>query len=461
MLRTISFLRRRPSLSLMALAGLIVLAGLARVPLFPLVAYMAPEPQPFSDSAVWESWSRDLYYGGLGNLSDIKPETYVGFHYILWAVAHIYALFSPDYELGTKTLLYLIKVPEVIADLALIPVIFVATRMAARLLPEGLAAARTWTPVRALERRGMPAEDTVGLAGAAVFAFSPAVMYDSAVWAQSESLISICMLGAVLALVSRRIELAWALWAIGFVIKPQPIVIVPALVAFTYWQYGWHGIARGAIGTALGGFGSLGYLLATGNGPYIWKVYQTIFVLHDQQISVNAWNLWWPAQQIAGLRASDALLSIGPLDITVRVMSFVLLTLSTLLVLAYMEKRRDLVGLLVGCAMLEFAFYLFPISTHERYLYPFFVFLAPLLFLQPRWLLVYVPLSAIFFLNIFFASPTDPDWSKAALNSWFGYAMSIVNVVLFAAVALALSLSAGRSRPWPDIRRALRTAPAA
>jgi hypothetical protein len=72
-----------------------------------------------------------------------------------------------------------------------------------------------------------------------------------------------------------------------------------------------------------------------------------------------------------------------------------------------------------------------------------------------------VPLSAIFFLNIFFASPTDPDWSKAALNSQFGYAMSIVNVVLFAAVALALSLSVSRSRPWPGLRRALRAAPAA
>ena len=453
MLRAISFLRRRPSLSLLALAGLIILAGLARVPLFPLVAYMAPEPAPFSDSAVWELWSRDLYRGGLHNLSDIKPETYLGFHYVLWGVAQVYGRISPEYELGTNTLLYLIKLPEVIADLALIPLIFFATRRAARLLPEALSAVRGWTPVRALEHRGLPAEDTIGLAGAAVFAFSPAVMYDSAVWAQSDSMISVFMLGAVLALAGKRIELAWALWAVGFVIKPQPIVIVPALVAFTYWQFGWRGIVRGAAGTAAGGLGSLGYFLATGNGPYIWKVYQTIFVVHDQHISINAWSLWWPGQQLAGLRASDALLSIGPLDITVRVTSFVLLTLSTLLVLAYMEKRRDLVGLLVACAMLEFAFYLFPISTHERYLYPFFVFLAPLLFLQPRWLLVYAPLSVIFFLNVYFASPTDPDMSKAALNSAFGHAMSMVNVALFAAAALALATSAGRARPWPGLLR--------
>ena len=43
-----------------------------------------------------------------------------------------YGRSSPEYELGTNTLLYLIKLPEVIADLALIPLIFFAPRRSAR-----------------------------------------------------------------------------------------------------------------------------------------------------------------------------------------------------------------------------------------------------------------------------------------------------------------------------------------
>jgi len=443
--------RVRRLLPLLSLAGLIAAALAVRLPLFNQVAYMAPNPVPFSDAAVWELWARDLWRYGLDDLSRIEPRTYVGYHYVFWAVGQVYALTSPDFEIGTDRLLWLVKVPPVLFDLLLIPLVYAATRRAARLLPDALASARRSWPLERLERAGLPAEDALGLGAAALFVFSPAVVYISAVWAQSESVITFFMLAAVLALASGRVGWAWALWAVAFVIKPQPVVIVPALVAFTYWRFGWWGLARGALGAATGGVAMLGYLLATGNGPYILDVYQTLFTTHDALISVNTWNVWWVGQQEAGLRASDVLIGAGPVSLTVEAMSFVLLVLSTVVALAYLCGRRNLVGLLVACAMLEFAFYLFPISTHERYLYPLFAFLAPVVLLQPRWLLAYVPLAAIFFLNVFFASPTDPDWSKAPLNSTFGYAMAAVNVVIFVAVAAALAAGSAGGRPWRHV----------
>jgi Gpi18-like mannosyltransferase len=344
---------------------------------------------------------------------------------------------------------YLVKVPPVLFDLLLAPLIFMATRRAARLLPEGLAAARRLPPVQALEDTlGLAAEDTLGLAAGWAFLLSPGVIYDSAVWAQTESIITFFMLGAILALAVGRVGPAWALWAIAFVIKPQPVVIVPALVALTFWRFGWWGLVRGALGATAGAFGMLGYFLATGNGPFIWGIYQELFQTYDQHISVNAWNLWWIGH-VNGLRASDVLVSLGPFDLTVQGTSYLLLVLSTLAILSYLHVRRDLVGLLVACAMLEFAFYLFPISTHERYLYPLFAFLAPLLLLQPRWLILYVPLSAIFFLNIFFTSPSDPDIMGTYLESDFGLAMAGLNVAFFVVTAAALVVVAFRARPWP------------
>jgi hypothetical protein len=270
--------------------------------------------------------------------------------------------------------------------------------------------------------------------------------------------ITFFMVAAVLALAGGRPGTAWLLWGIGFVVKPQPIVIVPALAAFTFWRFGPSGLLRGALGASAGVFAMLAYFLVTGNGPYLWDVYRELFQTYDTQISVNAWNLWWVGQQEAGLRASDALISLGPLKLTVEGCSFLLLVGSTLAILAFLRRRPDLAGLLVACALLEFAFYLLPISTHERYLYPFFAFLAPIVVLQAGWFALYAPLAAIFFLNIFFASPTDPDMSKAALNSRFGYAMSSLNVVLYTTALVAIIGRALRERRWPFVRPAARPA---
>lgn len=437
-MRRMSIAIRRPSLSALGLGALIGLALAARLPLFPQVAYMAPNPTPLSDSAVWEVWSRALWQHGLDDLSAIEPRTYVGYHYVFWAVGQVYALMSPGFELGTDRLLYLLKIPPVIFDLLLIPLIFAATRRVCGLLPDCETSARELRPVAWLEERGLAARDTLGLSAAAVFVLSPAVIYDSAVWAQSESVITFFMLGAVLLLAAGRPGAAWALWSVAFIVKPQPVVIVPALAAFTLWRFGWTGVARGAAGALAGAAGALGYIVMTGNGPYVLDVYRELFQTYDTQISVNAWNVWWPWQQESGLRASDVLFSVGPVSASVEAVSFALLVATTVITLAYLHTRRDLVGLLAACAMLVFAFYLFPMSTHERYLYPLFAFAAPLAVLAPRWLLLYLPLAASFFLNVYFASPTDPDMSKAWLNSDLGYAMAGLNLAIFAVACGAM-----------------------
>ncbi|MGB2694542.1 MAG: hypothetical protein WBD55_05070 [Dehalococcoidia bacterium] len=450
-------LRRLFSPTVLALAGLALLALVPRLALFPHTAYLAPNPHPLADATVWQIWGRDLWRYGLDDIDQITPKTYLGYHYVFWAVAQVYALTSPDFVIPSTRLHYMMKVPPILFDLLSMFVIFAATRRVAPLLPDRVGVVRRWAPVQTLERGGVTAEDTLGLTAGALYVFSPGVIYDSAVWAQSESVITFFMLAAILTLATGRVGPAWALWAVAFVIKPQPLVIVPALAAFTFWRFGWWGVARGAAGAAVGAFALLGYFLATGNARYIWEVYQELFRTFDTQISVNAWNLWWPGQQLNDLRASDVLIPLGPVSLTVDRMSFLLLAATTLATLSYLNTRRDLVGLLVSCAMLEFVFYLFPLSTHERYLYPFFPFLAPMLLLQPRWLLLFLPLTAIFFLNVFFAAPSDPDMSKAALNSDLGLALSMVNVALFAITATALLTAAFRARPWPPLLRPIAT----
>src|SRR3990172_3187757 len=83
----------------LAFAVLVVVAVAVRAPLFPHIAYMAPNPVPFSDATVWEVWSRDLWEHGLDDLSQIEPKTYVGYHYVFWAVGQVYGFISPHFHI--------------------------------------------------------------------------------------------------------------------------------------------------------------------------------------------------------------------------------------------------------------------------------------------------------------------------------------------------------------------------
>ncbi len=75
--------------AMLAMVGLLIVAAIARVLLFPQVAYLTPNPVPFSDTAVWELWSRTLWEHGLDDLSLIEPKTYLGYHYVFWAVGQV------------------------------------------------------------------------------------------------------------------------------------------------------------------------------------------------------------------------------------------------------------------------------------------------------------------------------------------------------------------------------------
>ena len=75
-------------------------------------------------------------------------------------------------------------------------------------------------------------------------------------------------------------------------------------------------------------------------------------------------------------------------------------------------RRDDMQGLLVGALTMAVAFFALPTRVHERYLFPALALAAPLVGKAGRWAAVYVALSAIFFLNIYWVY--SADWSYAS-----------------------------------------------
>jgi hypothetical protein len=393
------------------------------------------------DAAIWQVWSRSIHEHGFINVLRTADSNNVGYHYVLWPTSVLYAWFSDGYELWTPLLRILIKIPPFVCDLALAALVF--------------GDARTLAPADFDERRRNMAAAVCALA----FTLAPAAVYDSMWWSQIDSVITLCGLGAVVLLARGNVALAFAVWMIGFLAKPQPIVILPALLAFTYWRFGGMSLARGVgAGAAVFALAVAPFVLH-GDTRALVDTYERMFEQGSLDLAQGAWNGWSIGDAAGNPLPQDVVFSVVGIDVTYARLSLVLFATVTLVVLAYLRHRLDLEGLLFACAALVFAFYIVPTSTHERYLYAAFAFAAPLL-VRHRWLaLPYVVLSLTFILNLVAINPPTADSFWEWQGTGFAIGVAVFHTATFAVTMLAIAAIAVRE--WlPQRERAAEGVPA-
>ena len=219
---------------------------------------------------------------------------------------------------------------------------------------------------------------------AALFAFNPAVIFDSAVYGQNDSVV--------------------VLWPFGIALydggEPSRSL--------------WHPIT--AASEAFPG------------------------------ITQNAFNLWMnpffdvlrPDASVAtaGRVVEDgrALLSLGPIDVTWQLLGGVLFAAALALALRLVAVRDDAVAILVAAFVVAVALYMFPTRIHERYLVPALAVGAPLALTRLRaWRISYAVLSAVAFLATYFVYtlpnlnrhlPRDAFLNATLLSPWGVYLAS-------------------------------------
>lgn len=355
-------------------------------------------------------------------------------------MATIYDWIGGPYNQTTTPLHIFIKLPSIIFDLVLMAVVYRVL-----LIPVDREDPAGETPER-LQR-------THAVAAAAVCAFHPAILYDSAVWAQIDAAISAAMLASlVLAYVGKP---AWAgcIFAIGFAIKPHPIILLP-LLALVLWRQGHvKAIAKALLAASSTLAVILGPWLVHGDGWRIRGVYITLFTKERQGLSELAWNVWWIPDQLGNPRPGSAVF--GWFDVlTYERLALALSVCATGLAFSFAFRNSGLLSLLIAAAYQAFAFYELPIGSHERYLYPILVLLLPVIFPRPRWLLLYVPVSITFFLNLVVVAPPTKRYMDQYVYSDFGVGIAVIQTVLFAAfTAVLLRGLIARSRLAPALWR--------
>ena len=392
-----------------AIVPLVVLLALG-LALRLIIAYVLLPGSGFKvDLGSFAGWAMELAKNGPWGLYDrpIFVDYTPGYLYVLWALGLVSQAFA--IPIGD-----LLKLPAIFADLALALAIF---SLAAEL---------------GASRRG-------AIAAAGVFLLVPVTWFDSAVWAQVDSVGTLFLVLAVRELWRGRSERAAVLTTIAAIIKPQFGILIP-LAAVVIIRRHW--VERPEDGSRLGG-GPVRILTTTLVGlvtaTLICLPFGITIVGLLQQIvqtaggypylTVNAYNPWaLVTMDGAGLASSGTWIRDAPNPENAADPFFTVLGIPAVLVgttfigaaivalmVVLWRRHDDRRALLVALAVMAIAFFVLPTRVHERYLYPFFALGAILLALQPRWAAVYAVLAVANFANLY-AILTLPFYDSPGLG---------------------------------------------
>lgn len=402
---------------------IIVLAGALaiRLALAPFYSYL---PNGTLDEGFWKHWMEVIHQRGVLNIFRESDTDYVGYHWVLWILAVTYDWIGGLYDQTAPTLHILVKIPSIVFDAILIATVYTSTKFVVN---------RRTTVTHPTTESG----HRLGLAAAAICAFQPAVLYDSAVWAQTDAAISAAMLGSLVLAYRQRPGWAGFVFALGFAIKPHPVIIGPLLALALFRNRGARSLLRGAAA----GAATIGAILMPwilhGDAERIRDVYTTLFTKERERLSELAWNIWWIPDQLGDPRPDSA--AFGWLEaISYERLAFTLSACATLLALAYACRHRDIVPTLIAGSYQVFAFYELPIGSHERYLYPMLVLLLPVVMVRRAWAWMYAAVSTTLFLNLVIVAPPIKRYADDYVYGDFGVAIAAVNTGLFAAFTAVL-----------------------
>jgi Gpi18-like mannosyltransferase len=341
-----------------------ILAALGLIAIFKLIAI--PHFPGFGpDVGSYQAWALQIADNGpartyqQGYFLDYPP----GYLYALWIVGSVARVFN----VSGDTLRLLTESPPVIADFALALAAYAYMYRVGR---------RRIAPVVAM-----------------LIALNPMMLFDTVVWGQSDSILTLIVVLALVSILEDRYELAWALAAISVLVKPQGMMILPVLALWTMLETPirrWVISALVFIATFAAGVApfQIGH-------PWHWIIdLYTSTAAYYHETSVNAFNLM---ALVGGLRTNDADSAGG--------ISYFTLGMSMLVPLyayaGWIVWRGRSPRRLVFVAMITiFGFFMVAPRMHERYIYPAVALAAFMAFESGEMLAVFCILTLTGWFNL-------------------------------------------------------------
>ena len=267
-----------------------------------------------------------------------------------------------------------------------------------------------------------------------LFALNPALVFDTVVWGQSDSIVALPMIAAAILILTGRYRLGWSAAAIAILAKPQAIAFMPPLGLWTLFnagvaECGWS--AGAFLGTVA--IGIVPYQLGH-SWDWIINVYKDLGTRFSEA-SVGAFNFMG---LIGGMGTPDTDKIFGGVSYSAFGLS---LTCAVYLIASYLIWRARSAGAaMLAIFVALFGFFMFAPRMHERYLYYPIVFLIPIALESGFLTSIFAAVSATFLFNLIYikhlsdTSTYFPNHPSAAL-----IAVASINLaVFFAATAYGL-----------------------
>jgi dolichyl-phosphate-mannose-protein mannosyltransferase len=336
-------------------------------------------------------WSQGIYNIGITDFYKNIWSDYPPFYlYILWIVGAIYKLLYPSFDINTLLFTILIKFPANLADIFIALLIFKILRKYADL--------------------------KTAYFGMVIYAFNPAIIYNSAIWGQVDSINTFFILLAIMLMVSDRLEFAGISLAVAILTKPQSLVVLPFVAALMIKELIDKYPLRSVLLKLIKIFVlsifvfiilALPFYLNTGLITGLIKTYTSGYGQYAYN-SVNAFNFW----ALLGFWKPDNIVIIW---LSYKIWGYILFCLLFTYLLIYTtiknkngdrkenknEKQHEDILIYFAFSILLFGFFMFFTRIHERYLFPMFAPFAIVASKNSRLKYVYWILTFTFLFNLY------------------------------------------------------------
>lgn len=409
---------------------------------------LIPHPGFKADIAFWKWWGKAAVEENITAAFKYTnyPPVYL---YVLQATSKIYRAFAPldgDYWNDHNYLyLLLIKLPLITADLGIAWLIY--------LLLGSLSTNPTKTPLPN-NHKSVVWDKLVSLPppllGTALFFLNPAVIYNSAVWGQTDSLSVFFILLMYFFLFKSQYLPFAVLAAFNFFLKVQSLPFILLGLIFLTRKEGLSKAFRVLIPSIIAAaFINLPHILRNNFSAPLGVMINSLG--YFPYASLNAYNLHWLLIRGVSDRFLDSQLFLGLVSHkTLGLALFVPIFLSLTVFLwknLSLDQTQKAKGenqklLFASSLLLIFASFLFMTEIHERYLFPVYVFgalLAPLGFSKLRQIALYILIALSGLINLHLVMIQNyPDNNPAFLNFLIparipiSLVISAVNLIFFA-----------------------------
>lgn len=356
-------------------------------------------------------WSREVYNNGTLNFySSIWADYPPGYIYILWIVGAFYKFFfSFSFDIDSPIFTILIKVPANLADVIIAFLIFIIIKKYAGF--------------------------KIAYLSMIFYAFNPAIIYNSAIWGQVDSVYTLFLLFALMQLASGKPGLSGASMAVAILTKPQSLVILPFIAILTKKKQRLLGFVKFFVTTASV---FIALSLPFNLGPLqLIKLYTSGYG-HYAYNSVNAFNFW----ALWGLWKPDDIIL---LFFSFRIWGYILFGILFIFVSYSILKNDDSKLIYFACAVLFFGFFMFFTRVHERYLFPMFAPFIIAATLNRRLTYVYWIITFTFLFNLHLVLQKLNNNQFIQDGNPYVPLISGINLIMFACTLYYFSKSTGEN----------------